>query len=93
MPGISAMSVKIKLLLSAPFNSTGLKKWQWLHYDETKMLCFVTHVQLKKLSSSGSGDLAFISRGCSNWKDAAGNKGVFCKHEDALVDVIKKLSR
>ena len=35
----------------------------------------------KKITSLGTGDLAFVSRGCSNWKDATGEKVAFNTHQ------------
>ena len=43
----------------------------------------VKAVQFKRLSSPGSADMAFISRGYCNWKGAVGNSGAFCKHESS----------
>ena len=38
-------------------------------------------VKSKKITSLGTGDLAFVSRGYSNWKDATGEKGAFNTHQ------------
>ena len=35
----------------------------------------------RKNTSLGSGDLAFVSRGYSNWKDATSEKGAFNTHQ------------
>ena len=35
----------------------------------------------KKITSLGTGDLAFVSRGYCNWKDATGEKGAFNTHQ------------
>ena len=60
-------------------------KWQWLHYDIERDLAFchtcVQAVKTGKIKSLGTGDLAFVSRGYCNWKDATGNKGAFNTHE------------
>ena len=52
-----------------------LGKWIWLHYDSTKSLCFchtcVSGLKTGKMKlSSSTKDLAFLSEGFSNWKDA-----------------------
>ena len=57
-------------------------KWQWLHYDQSKDMAFChTCIMAKKIMSLGTGDLAFVSRGYSNWKDAMGEKGAFSTHQ------------
>ena len=38
-------------------------------------------VKSKKITSLGTGDLAFVSRGYCNWKDATGEKGAFNTHQ------------
>ena len=60
-------------------------KWQWLHYDTERDIAFchtcVEAVKTGKIKSLETGDLAFVSRGYCNWKDATGNKGAFNTHE------------
>ena len=57
-----------------------------LHYDEVKDVAFchtcVTAARSKKLKNIRSiGDLAFIHRGYTNWRDVSGKTGTFCKHD------------
>jgi len=50
------------------------QKFRWLHYDQSRDLAFchtcVSAVKSGKMKSAGNVDLAFISRGFCNWKDA-----------------------
>ena len=76
-----------KTVVKHSFQQQWFQKWRWLHYDVTNDIVFchtcVKAVHLKRLSSTGSVDFAFISRGYSNWKDAAGNTDTFYKHESS----------
>ena len=56
------------------FQPSWFDRWQWLHYIEGQdvVLCFTcarASVE-NKLEWSSSADLAFISKGFTNWKDA-----------------------
>ena len=42
-------------------------------------------VKMKKLRDIDTGELAFISRGYCNWKDATGSKGAFHCHEQSHI--------
>jgi len=67
-----------KTVVKRSFHQQWFLKWWWLHYDVTNDVVFchrcVKAVHLKRLSSTESVDLAFISL---NWKDAAGNTDLF----------------
>ena len=56
------------------FQPCWYEKWSWLHYNEGQdsVLCFTCTQasQQKKILWSSSADMAFISRGFCNWKDA-----------------------
>ena len=71
-------------LLNVPFQSQWFSKWQWLHYDQSRDMAFchtcIMAVKSKKITSLGTGDLAFVSCRYSNWKDAMGEKGAFNTH-------------
>ena len=50
----------------------------------TFAFCYACVMAVKlnlKIRSLGAGDLAFVSHGCSNWKDATGEKGAFNIHQ------------
>ena len=72
-------------IVKRSFQWQWFSKWQWLHYDVERDLAFchtcVEAVKTGKIKSLGTGDLAFVSRGYCNWKDATGNKGAFNTHE------------
>ena len=63
-----------KTVVNWSFQSIWFIKWPWLHYvnNDDAVLC-ITCAQAsvqKKLQWSSSLDLAFISKGFTNWKDA-----------------------
>ena len=63
-----------KTVVNRSFQSVWFNKYPWLHYIENDdaVLC-ITCAQAsaqKKLQWSSSSDLAFISKGFTNWKDA-----------------------
>ena len=72
-------------IVKRSFQWQWFSKWKWLHYDIERDLAFchtcVEAVKTGKVKSLGTGDLAFVSRGFCNWKDATGNKGAFNTHE------------
>ena len=61
-------------IVKRSFQPSWYDKWQWIHYNENEdsVLCFtcVQAATQKKLQWSTNADLAFISRGFYNWKDA-----------------------
>ena len=63
---------KSKVILRS-FSSTWFDKWGWLHWDESsqRAFCFtcVSACKQNRLRSAYA-DVAFISRGFQNWKDA-----------------------
>lgn len=63
-----------KSVVRRSFQPSWFEKWHWLHYLENQdsVLCFNCSQasEQKKLQWSSSADLAFISKGFSNWKDA-----------------------
>ena len=67
------------------FQPQWFQKWPWIHYDEARDLAFcficVKGARSKTLKTARTADASFISRGYSNWKDATGEKGGFCRHE------------
>ena len=73
------------IIVKRSFQSQWFSKWQWLHYDQSRDMAFchtcIIAVKSKKITSLGTGDLAFVSRGYSNWKDATGEKGAFNTHQ------------
>ncbi len=75
---------KSKIVYRA-FQSQWFNKWKWLHYHEANDAAFcylcMSAVKKHKMPSSGCSDLAFISRGYCNWKDATGEKGAFNSHQ------------
>lgn len=63
-----------KTTVHRSFQSTWFDKWHWLHYRESddSVIC-ITCAQAseqKKLQWASNLDLAFISKGYTNWKDA-----------------------
>ena len=74
------------------FQSSWFNKWPWLHYDqaEDRVFCHACVQALKKGSVTRSlatkAEGAFLTRGYTNWKDAAGEKrGGFPTHERSQV--------
>lgn len=61
-------------IVKRSFQPSWYSKWPWLHYNhnDDTVLCFTCAkaAAQKKLQWSSSADLAFISRGFYNWKDA-----------------------
>lgn len=62
-----------KVVVKRSFQSSWFSRWPWLHYSEDKDVvychtCMKANTE-KKLQASNA-DLAFISKGFSNWKDA-----------------------
>ena len=58
--------------------------WSWLHYDAShdKIFCHVCVTAFKQnLIASSVLELAFISRGFTNWKDATASKIGFPSHD------------
>ena len=77
------------------FNSKWFDRWPWLHYSETNdsvvcFTCFRAKME-KKLQWSSNADIAFISRGFCNWKDAtvkfAAHQASKC-HKEAILKVV-----
>ena len=70
-----------KTVVKRCFQPSWSEKWPWLHYVEEKdvVLCFTCARACaeKKLQWSANADLAFMTKGFSNWKDATGK---FCIH-------------
>ena len=67
-------SFRKKTVVNRSFQSSWFEKWKWLHYIENDdaVVC-ITCMQAssqKKLQWSSNLDLAFISNGFMNWKDA-----------------------
>ena len=63
-----------KTVVYRSFQSSWFEKWPWLHYIEnddavTCITCAQASAQ-KKLQWSSNLDLAFVSKGFMNWKDA-----------------------
>ena len=62
------------MVIMRSFQSSWYARWSWLHYleDQDSVLCFICAKasHLKKIQWSSNFDLAFISKGYSNWKDA-----------------------
>lgn len=88
------------IIVKRSFQSQWFSKWQWLHYDESRDLAFchtcIKAVKSKKILSLGTGDLAFLTQGYSNWKDATGEKGGLNTHQKSAthkeaVEVLIKL--
>ena len=73
------------IIVKRSFQSQWFSKWQWLHHDTSRDMAFchtcVMAVKSNKITSLGTGDLAFVSRGYCNWKDATGEKGAFNTHQ------------
>ena len=64
-----------KVLAQRSFQPSWFDKWPWLHYIESSDAVSVLHVRMQarsqnKLNWSLNMDLAFLSTGFSNWKDA-----------------------
>lgn len=60
------------------FQPQWYSKWHWLHYvlDSDVACCHMcVCVKLGKIRNLGTGDLAFVTHGYCNWKDATGTKG------------------
>ena len=61
-------------IVKRSFQPSWCDKWQWIHYNENEdsVLCFTCAqaATQKKVQWSTNADLAFISRGFYNWKDA-----------------------
>ena len=53
------------------------------HKDVAPCHTCVTAVKSGKIRSLGTGNLAFVSRGYCNWKDATGVKGAFNTHQSS----------
>ena len=67
------------------FQPSRFDKWPWLHYIESSDAVSVLHVRMQarsqnKLNWSLNMDLAFLSTGFSNWKDATRK---FAQHESS----------
>ena len=63
-----------KVVVNRSFQRSWFGKWPWLHYIESDdavicITCARASLQ-KKLQWSSNLDLAFISKGFTNWKDA-----------------------
>ena len=84
---------KSKVILRS-FNSTWFDKWCWLHWDESsqRAFCFtcISACKQNRLRSANA-DVAFISRGFQNWKDATisfrTHEGSSC-HKEAVEQMI-----
>lgn len=82
-------------VLQRSFQPSWFKRWPWLHYDEFKdvVYCFTCLMANKegKLQWSANAEQAFITRGFSNWKDAAvkyANHEESKCHKEAVLKVI-----
>ncbi len=62
------------MVVNQSFQPSWFEKWPWLHYTENDddVVCFTcAQASLqKKLQWTSNSDLAFISKGFTNWKDA-----------------------
>ena len=73
----------ISTVVYRSFNASWFDKWGWLHWDEAsqRAFCFtcVSAFKQTKLMSAAT-DVAFVTRGYQNWKDAT---AAFRKHESS----------
>ena len=74
-----------KVLAQRSFQPSWFDKWPWLYYIESSDAVSVLHVRMQarsqnKLNWSLNMDLAFLSTGFSNWKDATRK---FAQHESS----------
>ena len=83
-----------KTVVNRSFQSSWFEKWNWLHYIENDdavvcITCMQANAQ-KKLQWSSNLDLAFISNGFKNWKDATVKFAIHeaCKY---LKEVVLKM--
>ena len=84
-----------KVIIRRSFQSSWFGRWPWLHYNKEgdTVLCFTcmkAHAE-KKMQWSSNTDLAFVSRGFSNWKDACvkfDNHQSSSSHKEAVLKVI-----
>ena len=78
------------------FRPLWFAKWDWLHYVEDKdvVLCFTcarANNEKKLQWSANTADLAFISKGFSNWKDATVKFGMHASskcHKEAIMKMV-----
>ena len=70
-----------KTVVKRSFQPSWFAKWPWLHYVEERdvVLCFTCAWanSEKKIQWSSNADLAFVSKGFSNWKDVERCSRVF----------------
>ena len=85
-----------KVLAQRSFQPSWFNKWPWLHYIEGSdaVLCF-TCAQARsqnKLNRSLNIDLAFLSTGFSNWKDATRKFAHYTSSKCHTESVLKMLA-
>ena len=72
-----------KAVVNRTFQPSWFEKWPWLHYIENDdaVVCFTcARASLqKKLQWSANSDLAFISKGFTNWKGSSHREALFGK--------------
>ena len=89
-------SFGIKRVVERSFRPLWFAKWDWLHYVEDKdvVLCFTcarANNEKKLQWSANTADLAFISKGFSNWKDATVKFGMHASskcHKEAIMKMV-----
>ena len=84
-----------KTVVKRSFQPSWFTKWPWLHYVEERdvALCFMCARanSEKKIQWSSNVDLAFVSKGFSNWKDANGKFAVHASskcHKEAVLKMV-----
>ena len=84
-----------KTVVKRSFQHSWFAKWPWLHYVEERdvALCFTCTraYSEKKIQWSSNVDLAFVSKGFSNWKDANGKFAIHASskcHKEAVLKMV-----
>ena len=84
-----------KVVVNRSFQPSWFEKWPWLHYIESNdavlcITCAQASVQ-KKLQWSSNSDLAVISKGFTNWKDATVKFAIHASskcHQEAVLKMV-----
>ena len=84
-----------KVVVNRSFQPSWFEKWPWLHYIENDdaVVCFTCAGanRQKKLQWSSNSDLAFISKGFTNWKDATVKFAIHASskcHKEAVLKMV-----
>ena len=80
-PSVSMAKVSLLNVLFRVNGSISGNGYTMTSHKIRHLVTLASWLSNKKITSLGTGDLAFVSHGYCNWKDATGEKGAFNTHQ------------